>query len=414
MTTWDQVQERIKANPHGSFVLKRWMDQRHQDIRASSSWDMLMPGGTATSVNSVTAMQSSAVYSCINLIGGAIASIPAHIYKRMYDRRERADSPLWWLLNEQPSATISAATMWEYAAASLLLQGNAFIQILRTSKFDGTITGLEPWSPTRVEVKRVDGRLKYILSPEDGAKFTIDQDDMLHIPGPGFDGLRGMSQIRYTLRNPVGIALAADNYSRDFFDNSARPDFVLSAPGNLTEQQITLLRQTWEERYGGHGNHHKPAVMFGGMKVEPVSLNSEDAQLLGTRQFQIEDIARVFGVPPFMIGHTEKTTSWGSGVEQMAIGFIKFTLMRHLKKFEQEINRKFWPKQEKLFVEFSTAGLERGDYKTRNEGYRIALGRSGEPAWLSINEVRRMENMPPIAGGDDIIAVSQPAQGGNQ
>lgn len=388
-------------------------------IRASSVWDDLANTSIASgssSVNEVTAMQSSAVYACVNLIGGAIASMPAHIYKRLTDRRERADSPLWWLLNEQPSPDISAATMWEYAITSLLLQGDAFIRILRRSAYNSEIIGLEPWAPSRVNVKRVDGRLVYVLTPIVGDMFAVDQADMIHIPGPGFNGFRGMSQIKYTLRNPAGIALAADNYSKDFFDNSARPDFVLSTTGNLTEKQIELLRNSWEDRYGGQGNHHKPAILFGGLDVKQLSMNSEDAQLLGTRQFQIEDIARVFGVPPFMIGHTEKTTSWGSGVEQMAIGFVKFTLTRHLKKIEQEVNRKFWPTREKYFVEFLTAGLERGDYKSRNEGYRIALGRAGEPGWMTINEVRAIENLPPDPDGNKLNgqATATPPNNGAQ
>lgn len=383
-------------------------------IRASSTWDDLInttiASGTS-SVNEITAMQSSAVYACVNLIGGAIASMPAHIYKRLPDRRERADSPLWWFLNEQPMGDISAATMWEYAVTSLLLQGDAFIRILRRSAYNSEIIGLEPWAPTRVNVKKIDGRLVYILSPLTGDPFAVDQADMIHVPGPGFNGFRGMSQIKYTLRNPAGIALAADNYSRDFFDNSARPDFVLSSAGSLTEKQIELLRKTWEERYGGQGNRHKPAILFGGLDVKTISMNAEDAQLLSTRQFQIEDIARVFGVPPFMIGHTEKTTSWGSGVEQMAIGFVKFTLTRHLKKFEQEINRKFWPTREKYFVEFLTAGLERGDYKSRNEGYRIALGRAGEPGWMTVNEIRAIENLPPDPDGNKLNGQATPATG---
>jgi len=408
MNKWEQTLARIRENPNGSKVLKEWLHGRGA-IEASSTWDPLynttVAGGSA--VNAITAMQSSAVYACISLIGGAIASMPMHIYERLPDQRKRADSKLWWLLNEQPSPTITSATMWEYLLASKLLMGDGFAQILRRG---AEIVGLEPWSPTRVDVKRVDGRLKYKLTPEDASAFVVDQDDMLHIPGPGFNGLRGMSQIKFALRNAVGISLAADQYSHDFFDNSARPDFVLSSPNNLTDKQIELLRKTWEERYGGSGNRHKPAVLFGGMKVEPLSLNAEDAQLLSTRQFQIEDIARVFGVPPFMIGHTEKTTSWGSGVEQMGIGFVKFTLTTHLKKIEQEINRKFWPRYERYFAEFSTSGLERGDYKSRNEGYRIALGRAGEPGWMTVNEVRRLENLPPIEGGDQLTATA-PSQG---
>ena len=171
----------------------------------------------------------------------------------------------------------------------------------------------------------------------------------------------------------------------------------------------TQVRRTLNLQNGGTGNAHLPALMVGGAKVHELTMNAEDAQLIDTRRFQVEDIARIFGVPPHMIGHTDKTSSWGTGVEQMSIGFVKYTLQRHLVKFEQEINRKVWPSRERYFVEFMTAGLERGDYKTRNEGYRIALGRAGEPAWMTVNEVRKLENLPPVPGGEKLPAPADPA-----
>ena len=136
------------------------------------------------------------------------------------------------------------------------------------------------------------------------------------------------------------------------------------------------------------------------MELEKLSITPEDASLLDTRRFQVEEIARIFGVPPHMIGHTSASTSWGTGIEQQSIGFVKYTLQRHLVKIEQELNRKIWPTRARYYVEFSAVGLERGDTKTRNEAYRIALGRAGEPGWMSVNEVRRAENLPPVEGGD--------------
>ena len=134
-----------------------------------------------------------------------------------------------------------------------------------------------------------------------------------------------------------------------------------------------------------------------------LTMTHEDSQLLATRSFQIEEIARIFGVPPHLIGQTDKVTSWGSGVENMGRGFVKFTLQRHLIKFEQEINRKLWPVRSRYFFEFNVAGLERGDLKSENEALRIALGRAGEPAWMTPNEVRRIKNMPPIEGADQLM-----------
>lgn len=363
-------------------------------------------------VNERTIMQVSAVYACVNLIGGAIASMPLPIYKRTKEGRERADHDMWWLLNEQPWPTMTSAVFWETLTASLLLHGDAFARIHR--RRDASPAGFEPIAASRIGLKREGDRLKYTIRSEDGTQaITLDQDDMLHVPGPGFDGMRGQSQIRYALRTAAGVALAADEYSSRFFSNGARPDFAIEFPGNLTQEQQDMIRRTWAERHGGLSNAHLPALLAGGAKIHQVTMNAEDAQLISTRQFQIEDIARIFGVPPFMIGHTEKTTSWGSGVEQMGIGFVKYTLQRHLTKIEKEINRKVF-RTPTYFCEFNTAGLERGDYKSRNEGYRIALGRAGEPGWMTVNEVRRIENMPPIEGGDTLNTGSTPNETASQ
>lgn len=425
----------------GSVVLRDWMAQQAAaraggkvapnasgeylslpDIRKGTELFEWMAGGLSSAGVAVTeqsAMRVSAVYACVNLIGGALASLPLPIYERTVEGRRRADHDVWWLLNEQPHPAWSAAVMWEYLAASLLLNGDAYARILRASLYSPTIVGIEPLHKAHITTKRVGGRLYYLYQvPGDaeehgsaaGKTITIDQDDMLHIPGPGFDGLTGMSQIRHALRNSAGIALAADEYSGGFFKNGARPDFAIEVPGAVSPDQQSMIRQSWQDRYGGTSNAHLPALLTGGVKVHELTLNAEDAQLIETRRFQVEDIARIFGVPPFMVGHTDKTTSWGSGVEQMGIGFVKYTLQRHLVKFEQELNRKLWPSRQRYYVEFATAGLERGDYKSRNEGYRIAIGRAGEPGWMSVNEVRKLENLPPVAGGDDMTKGSTDAQ----
>jgi HK97 family phage portal protein len=411
-----------RVSQPGSVILQSWMAERNAqrgavraegeyvalpDIRKGTELFEWMTGGMSSAgvaVTQQTAMRVSAVYACVSLIGGAIASMPLPVYERTLDGRQRADHDIWWMLNEQPCAGFSAAVMWEYLTGSLLLNGDGYAEIQRASRLSERIVGFKPWPKSQVEAKRIDGgRLAYNVTDEDGKVRALDQDDMIHVPGPGFDGLTGMSQIRHALRNSAGIALAADEYSASFFKNGARPDFAIEVPGNVTKDQQDMIRTTWQDRHGGAARSHLPALMVGGAKVHELTMNAEDAQLIDTRRFQVEDIARIFGVPPHMIGHTTNTTSWGSGIEQMSIGFIKFTLQRHLVKIEQELNRKIWPTRQRYFVEFATAGLERGDYKSRNEGYRIAIGRAGEPGWMTINEVRKLENMPPIAGGDDLM-----------
>lgn len=375
-----------------------------------------------------TAMMVSSVYACVSIIAGAITTLPAHIYRRddeggSPERVQSAD--IWWLLNEQAAPAWTASAFWQYLIWSRLLQGDAFARI-RRNRARTRIVGFEPLHPFCVEPLRLDddaaagfddprsaASLVYRVQREDGTSEMVDQGDMIHVTGPGFDGLRSMSTIRYALRHPGGVALAADEYSARFFENGARPDFALEWPGKLDDQAKALLRETWTSTFGGPRNSHLPAVMTQGAKIVPLDMKAEDAQLIETRRFQVEDVCRIFGVPPHMVGATEKASSWGSGIEQLSIGFVKYTLSRHLVALEQEFNRKLW-RTGPLFMEFLTAGLERGDFKARQQGYRSALGRAGEDAWMTVNEVRRLENMPPVDGGDelrraDAAAAAEPA-----
>ena len=405
----------------GSVVLERFMAERtaaraavtnaaatyplSSGTKDSQLYEWLTGAGALSSagpaVTERTAMSISAVYACIGLIGGAISAMPLPIYRRTDAGRERVNHEVWWLLNEQPCNCMSAAVMWEYLAWSLLLHGDSFAIIKRASPMSPKIVGLEPVHPLSVRVQEVDERLIYAVVDSDESG-VYDQDDMLHVPGLGFDGKRGMSPLRYAARQSMGTSLAADEYSARFFSNGARPDYVVTTQGKMDPDQAALFRESWMARYGGVQNSHVPAILSGGGDVKALGLSPEDAQLIQTRQYNASDIARFYGVPPHMIGLTDKSTSWGTGIEQQSIGFVKYTLQRHLVKIEQEINRKIFRRSLQLFAEFNTAGLERGDYKTRNEGYRIALGRAGEPGWMTVNEVRRLDNLPPIDGGNDL------------
>lgn len=401
----------------GSVILSAWKAEREaaravrnatypssSGTQGSQLYEWLTGGALSSAgpaVTERTAMSIGAVYACVGLIGGAIASLPLPIYQRTADGREKTDHDLWWLLNEQPSVALSAAVFWEYLTWSLLLHGDAFAVIRRVSRMSPKVQAFEPVHPLAVTVQKVDGRLVYTLLSS-GKTEVFDQDDMLHVPGLGFDGLRGLSPLRYAARQSVGIALAADEYSARFFSNGARPDYVVTVNGKLGEEQAKVFRESWMARYAGLNNAHIPAILSGPeADVKALSLNAKDAQLIETRNYQAGDIARLYGVPPHMIGLTDKSTSWGAGIEQQSIGFVKYTLQRHLVKFEQEINRKCF-RTSRHFAEFATAGLERGDYKARNEGYRIAAGRAGEPGWMTINEIRKLENLPPIEGGNEL------------
>lgn len=417
---FDLTAKRYESRVLASFNARRAHEREHASRAASSaspqaltwagiSWEEFLNDGLGTSavaVNEQSARGVAAVIACVNLIGGSIASLPLHFYRREKDgSRQRIDSPLWWLFNERPSAAWSAAAFWQYMSDARLFHGDAFARLHRGSAMatGGQVIGVEPWHPLFVDVEvDTDGRLIYGFRPRPGIDpigtktVVLEQDDVLHIAGPGFDGRRSPSMLRSALRHAAGIASAADQQSAQFMGDGARPDFAIEVPGDMGPEQRETLRQSWVARHTGQGAKKAPVVLAGGMKLHQLTMSAEDAQMIATRGFQVEEICRVFGVPPFMIGHTEKTTSWGSGVEQMSIGFVKYTLQRHLVAFEQEINAKLF-RRAPNFCEFVTAGLERGDIKTRFEAYRIALGRAGERSWIKPSEIRSLENMPPDA-----------------
>lgn len=409
-----------------SVVLNAWRAAhgpetcRHRGIQASNDvltnltadelaqrLGMLATSYAGKSVTEASARQVAAVYACVALIAGAVATLPLPIYERTETGRKEIDHDYFWLLNESPNPDMSAAAFWEYMVEGLLFHGDAFAEIIRPSPSSNRMIGLRALHPLRVQPFRRanDGQLFYNINPDSrcdpqsSIPYVLDPADILHITGPGFNGLRSVSPITYAARQAIGTSMAAEEFSGKFFSTGARPDIVLEAPGKVDPEQVALLRSTWTSRYGGvEGASSGPVVLSNGLKMSQFSLSAEDSQLIATRQFQLEEIARIFGVPPHMIGHTDKNTSWGAGVENMGRGFVKFALRRHLNKIEQELNRKLWPVRARYFTKFNVSDLERGDLKSENEALRIALGRAGEPGWMSQDEVRLIKNLPPKGG----------------
>lgn len=363
--------------------------------RGSSAWDDLF-GNSTTAPSETTAFTVSAIYACVNLYAGAIASLIKHIYRVSSDgERDRSNTdPLWWVLNEEMTPRWSAANGWEFMVQSLLLHGDGFAKIIRDRA--SMPIALRPMHPMSVDVV-VDvqkDRLIYVYSPEDiGLKREVlDQDDVVHIAGFGFDGTRGMSPLRYALREAGSVAMSAQRYSGAFFANSARPDFALRTEQKLSPDVIENLRAQIAENHQGVDRSFKPMVLQGGLDIKTITMPVTDIQLIETRQFQIEEIARIYGVPPFMIGYNEKTTSWGSGVEAMGTGFVRFSLRQHLNKIETELNRKLFRTAAKR-IEFDTFDLERADMKSMFEAFRIGIGRAGEPGFITTEEARQRLNM---------------------
>lgn len=356
-------------------------------------------------VNETTASRVSAVSACVQLIGGTIASLPLPIYEETSLGRKKIKPKLHKLLNLEPCRAWTAASMTERWIRSIAFRGDAFSQIIRDRL--GEPIKIIPRHPDRVRVIVTDdGDIGYAYQPREGKAIGIHSDDMLHIPGFGYDGEtgRGMSVIQHAAQQSIGIALAADDFSGQFFRNSGMQKHLIKTDAKMQPELIEKLRKEYVEKYGGGNNVGMPMILTEGLDLKEISLSSADAELLDSRKYQVIDIARAFGVPPVMIGANETTTSWGSGIEQLTLGFIKFLLKFYLIKIEQEINRKFFPNQDK-FAEYNLDGLLGGDSEAESKSLREALGGSQGPGYMTLDEVRHIKNLPKMGaenGGEKI------------
>ena len=353
-------------------------------------------------VNETTAMRQGAVYACVQLLAGIVSTLPLHFYRRAGEVQARVDHPYWWLFNQSATNEYTSAALWEFLMESRLLDGDAYAWLQRDRR--GQVIGVQPVNPRCVDVRRMAGNWRcYTFWLPDGTVKALHEDDVLHITGLGFDGLRSLSPIRhYAGRSVVGLALAQDEFGERSLGQGNHSDLLLSTAAKLSPDQKEDLRSEVERRYGGLGNARRPMVLSGEFKLDRLRMSPVDMQLLEARQFSVVEVARMFGVPPHMIGATDKATSWGSGIESMTLGFIKFTLKRHLEAIEQELNRKLFAREAGIHCEFMLDALQEGDSKTQGEFFGKALGGPGSQGWMTINEVRRRKNLPPVPGGDMI------------
>lgn len=344
-------------------------------------------------VTDETAMRVSTVYSCVSLIAGAIATLPFNIHER--PTKAQVDHDYWWMLNEQANEDMTAATAWEYLVTCKLMYGDGFAELLRPSRSSSRVIGWRPHHSLRVQpLKDERGVWYWRVQPMRGEAYTLDWADIVQLPSLGFDPdcMLSPSPITYAAREAVGTAIAAEQYHGRFFNGGATFDYALKTEKTVSKEQLQILRDSLLARSSGSRG---PLILSGGLEPAQLSVNPKDAEILATRLFTVEEICRIFGVPPHMVGHTEKNSSWGTGMEAQGANFVRYTLMRHLTPLSQEFNRKLWPVRQRLYVAHDTAAIARADLKTRFEAYRIALGRAGEQPWMSTDEVRRLENMPP-------------------
>ena len=350
-----------------------------RNATAGSGYSFLL-GSSASgkAVNERSAMQITAVYSCVRILSEAVASLPLHLYKYTDTGTEKAtEHLLYFLLHDEPNPEMTSFVFRETLMTHLLLWGNAYAQIIRNGK--GEVLALYPLMPDRMNVDRDEhGNIvyEYMVSQEDApinkaSTVKLSPSEVLHIPGLGFDGLIGYSPIAMA-KNAIGLAIATEEYER--------------------------VRESWNKGFGGE-NNHKVAILEEGMKYTPISISPNEAQFLETRKFQIDEIARIFRVPPHMVGDLERSTF--SNIENMSLEFVKYTLAPWVTRWEQSLSRCVFNDEEKrqLFFKFNVDGLLRGDYQSRMNGYATAR----QNGWMSANDIRALENqdmIPDEEGGN--------------
>ena len=356
-------------------------------------------------VNEHTAMQMTAVYSCVRILSETLAGLPLHVYRYNDSggKEKYLKHPLYKLLHDEPNPEMTSFAFRETLMSHLLLWGNAYAQIIRNAR--GEVIALYPLMPNKMTVDRDSkGRLFYLYSRTsddaptlgDDSQVYLSPSEVLHIPGLGFDGLIGYSPIAMA-KNAVGLAIATEEYGAKFFANGAAPGGVLEHPGTIKDPQ--KVKESWNAAYQGSQNAHRVAVLEEGMKYQPIGISPEQAQFLETRKFQINEIARILRVPPHMLADLEKSSF--SNIEQQSLEFVKYTLDPWVVRWEQSMCRALLMESEKpiVFIKFNVDGLLRGDYVSRMSGYATAR----QNGWMSANDIRELENLdriPAEFGGD--------------
>lgn len=366
-------------------------------ITSSDELDRYLRAGAASragaAVTPDTAMQVAAVYACVRIIAGAVATLPLHIKRRLDDRSraDASDTPLWQLLRRRPNRWQQPAQFRRMLQAHVLLRGNGYCLIVRSR---GEVTELLPLNPERVKLRQLaDLSLSYDYRRPDGGSTTYSQREILHLYLLTLDGISGVTPLTFA-RETVGLALAMEDHGAQAFKHGLRVGGVVRHPNKLSPAARDNLRGSLDEYRSGGAREGNWLILEEGMEPATLKLTAADMEWLGSRKFSRSEIAMFFGVPPHMIGDTEKSTSWGSGIEQQSIGFVAYTLEDHLTMWEEAITGQL--AQGDLYARFNRAALVKGDVKARWDAYVKAL------QWgvLSPNEVRALEDENPRDGGD--------------
>lgn len=377
-------------------LLARASERRSSvDPDAPGFWKLLLeafggaPSSSGVTINERNAVSIAAVYTAVRIIGGTIGSLPLHVYRRT-EAGGRDVAVRHWaypLLHDAPNEYHTAMTWRELLVAHLLLWGNSYNRIEWLG--NGAAGALLPLMPWNVRPKLTSGGVKYYeVQLEGGGREDLPDDEVLHVPGVSYDGLAGMSVIQ-KMRDSLGLAKAAEDLAGGFFKNGAKLGGILEVPGSMSPTAQENLTKSVLQKMSGADGAFKALVLEGGAKWHgPTMMPLRDAQFLEIRKYQRGEIFGWYGVPPHLGGDTERSTSWGTGIEQQDIGYAKHTITPLCVRIEQELNRKLFLRGSGLFCKHGLDALMRGDFKTRMEGLQIAVG----GPWLTRNEARAIED----------------------
>ncbi len=357
-------------------------------------------GGTPTDagvyVSEETSLSFLTVYRCVSLLSSLVAGLPLKVYRYS----DKSEVLVRALQRPAQSTGTTPYELMETIMGHLLLWGNAYVHKVRNGA--GAIAELRPIHPSRVRTQitapdadaDVAATKIFLIADKNGAEHPFTNRDIMHIPGLSFDGIEGLSPIGY-MRRAIGIGQAADKLASRFYANGTQTSGILTTDRILQQDQADMLKARWREKVAGINNAHDAVVLDAGTKFTPLTMPPDEAQFLQTRRWQTIEIARAFGIPPHLVGDVEKSTSWGTGIEQQNIGFVAYTVSNWSKRLEARITNEVVEPQTQ-YAEFLMDGLLRSDTAARYASYATAI----QWGWLTRNEARVKENLPPLDGLD--------------
>jgi len=359
-----------------------------------------LQGGSKSGVNVTwqTAMQVGAAFACARVIAEGLAQVPFKLFREKAGggREPARDHGLYKLFSRKPNEWQTGFEFREMLALHLVFCNNGYVWINRSA---GKVLELLPYQPQQVTVKRDGWAVRYWITTSTGEQIEIPAGDMWHLRGPSWDGVVGLDAVKLA-REAIGLALATEEHSARMFSNGAIVGGTLSTEKDLKEDQVKLLRKTWEETQGGVANAFKTAIMWGGLKWTPRGMMNDSAQLIESRRFQVEEVCRHFRVMPIMVGYSDKTATYASA-EQMFLAHVVHTLGPWYARVEQSAEAALLTEKELdagYYFKFIAAGLMRGAHADRAAYYSKALGAGGSPAWMTQDEVRELDELNPMGG----------------